>query len=65
MAASIFSAVGAAIKKVPVAAACEVAGAVTFLAGVIQLFHHAAIAACVVGGSIVFLTGKKLRAKVS
>ena len=63
--ASIFSGIGADIKKVSVGAACEVAGAIAFLAGVVQLFHHAAIAGCVVGGAAVFLAGKKLKEKAA
>jgi hypothetical protein len=63
--ASIFSDVDADAKKVSMGVLCEIAGGIAFLAGAVQLFHHAAIAGCVVGGAVVFLAGKRIREKAA
>lgn len=65
MTSSIFSEIDGETKKITAGAICEVAGAIVFLAGVLQLFHHAAIAGCVIGGAAIFLAGKKLRRKTA
>jgi hypothetical protein len=65
MTSSILSEVEGDAKKITTGAICEVAGAIAFFAGVLQLFHHAAIAGCVIGGAAIFLVGKKLRQKTS
>jgi hypothetical protein len=62
MSAGFESSVSAIVKKIGIGSVVEAAGAIIFLAGVVQLLHHAAIAACVVGGVVAVLAGKKLRA---
>ena len=58
---AIKSTVSAFVKRFGVGGILEVAGAIVFGAGAVQLFHHGAIAACVIGGACSFLVGKKLR----
>ena len=61
MSNAVESSISAFAKKIGVGGILEVVGVGIFFAGVIQLFHHGAIAACVLGGVGAFFAGKKLR----